>query len=80
VEACLEELDAGVGDQIHHPVLLRETPGPTSGQRMLQGFRFSNSLEGIAVCRFDQTERVKCDFSIRFDPEDQIGEKFAMEE
>jgi hypothetical protein len=76
----LQEFDPGIGDPVHHAVLVIDAPGPTSSQVMPQGFRFSNSVEGIAARGLDQFEQSKRDLTVRLYPEGEIHEKLPMEE
>ena len=46
---------------------------------MLKGFRFPNSLEGIAQDRLDQIDYAKSDSAIGFDPVMQILAKLRVE-
>jgi hypothetical protein len=76
----LQELDPRFGDAVHHAVLVIDASGPTSSQVMPQGFRFSNSLEGVASRGLDEFEQSKRDFTVRPYPEGEIHEKFPVQE
>ena len=76
----LKEIDAVRAYGVHHPVLLRDSPRPCSGQDVLQWFRLPDALEGVPHDRLDQLKHPQRYPTIRFDPVSQILAKLGMED
>ena len=69
VVSSLKKVDSIIADQIDDAMFLRQTPRPSSRQRILQRFGLSDSSKGIGHDRFDQVEGPQGNFPFGFDPE-----------
>src|SRR5437899_2514897 len=64
----LQKIDPRSAHPIHQPVLLSNSPRPTSCQHVLQRLRLSNAHKRIAQDSLDQFESPKTNLPIIFDP------------
>lgn len=66
--ASLKKVDAGILYQVDDAMFLCQTPRPRIGTKMLQWFRFADTLEWIAQDVVDDLQRTKADFTVGFYP------------
>jgi len=79
VVPTLEEVDSTSRDEVHDPVLLRESPGPNSRPQILQRLRLCAAPVRIAEHGFDEIQHAGRRFPICLDPEAEILPKLGVE-
>jgi len=74
----LQKIDPRSAHPIHQPVLLSNSPRPTSCQHVLQRLRLSNAHKRIAQDSLDQFESPKTNLPIIFDPVAKVLSELRM--
>lgn len=74
----LEEIDCLVGDAVHQPVFLSNTPGPTAGEHNSQRFGFSRTFERIPQDCLNEIEDSDRHAAFVFDPKPEILKKLGL--
>ena len=79
VVSRLQEIDPIPAYPIDQPVLLRDPPGPASGERILQGLRLPNTGKRLTQDGFHQLKGPKGDLTIGFHPVTQVFAELRVE-
>ena len=80
VVSSLEEIDGLVGDAVHQPVFLSDTPRPTAGEYILQRFGLSRAFERIPHDCLHEVEDSNSDAALVLKPKPEVLKKLGLKD